>query len=260
VGRTSSLIFVTAVLVSATLSAPSLAAGRTLVAEGSYVVQKADGTEPYDSWKLWKESDESFSAEVVSGSARIAGRLVQTFKFDQQFVPSGYALNLVPVRQGKEVSVSCRVEHQELSCDTEFEGKKSSTSTKVKGPCLVVVDDFPGLDFPWFSVASLRISDTNKHLGTVDEYVLKEKSLGQMSLELDDSRADQFVFAGEEKAEALGKSYTVRKYELDADEVWVVRVLPSGLVASMGVKGVPGSGLELTEYKEYATWAPQGRN
>jgi hypothetical protein len=255
VKRTTRLTLALA-LISVPFAIPSLSAERTLVAEGSYAIGKAGSVRPYDSWKLWKESDGSFSAEVDAGSAAgIAGRLVQTFKFDQQFLPSGYALSIARVQQGDTISMACHLESTTLTCDTEFEGKKSSTSTKVKGPSLVMVDDFPGLDLAWFSAAGLRIFDVNKHLGTVAVYVLKEKSLGQMSLELD-SKGDQFVFGGDETVQILGKPQTVRRYQFGDDEVWVVDVLSNGLVASMSLKGVPGSGFRLAEYKEYANWAP----
>ena len=265
--RTTGLTLAPALL-SIIFVIPGLAAERTLVAEGSYAGHRSGGTEPYDSWKLWREADGTYMAEVVAGSgARITGQLVQTFKFDRQFLPSGYSLSLARVKEGDKISLSCRRDGGKLSCDTEFKGKTSSTSANVKGPCLVMVDDFTGLDIPWFFAASLRIFDANNRHGKVDGYVLKEKSLGQVLLEADDSDADQMVFTGEERVEVLGKPQTVRRFEFGTSlpaqtneagesEVWVVRVLANGLVASMSMKGLPGSGFELAEYKEYTKSVP----
>jgi hypothetical protein len=243
-------------LACAILSIPTLAVERTLVAEGSYTGQKSNARKPYDAWKLWKESDGSFSAEVVAGpAAGIAGRLVQTFRFDNQFLPSGYSLNLARVREGDTISLSCRLETDRLSCESEFEGKKSSTSTDVKGPCIVMIDDFSGIDLVWLSVAATRIFQANKFRGSVDVYVLKEKSLGQISLEMD-SHPDKFVMAGVEPAAVLGKSRTIRKYEFGGEELWEVKALSNGLIVSMSVKGAPDAGFELAEYNEYSEWAP----
>jgi hypothetical protein len=90
VRRTTGLTLAPALL-SIIFVIPGLAAERTLVAEGSYAGHRSGGTEPYDSWKLWREADGTYMAEVVAGSgARITGQLVQTFKFDRQFLPSGY--------------------------------------------------------------------------------------------------------------------------------------------------------------------------
>jgi len=142
------------ILFCAFVGAPLLAADRTLLAEGEYVQHTKDGTAPYDHWRLWQESDFTFSAEVES--AKLPA-FVQTFYFDSKFLPSGYSLTLTGPKEGDKIGMTCHQKNDTLACETSFEGKTSSTSTKVSGPCLVMVDEAPALDFVWAFAAMLRM-------------------------------------------------------------------------------------------------------
>ena len=159
---------------------------------------------------------------------------------------------------------------------SSFEGKTSSTSTKVSGPCFVMVDEAPGLDFLWVFAAMLRMPSAGTP-NPICGYLLKEETLG-ISLK-SNSSSERIVLAGEQTAEILGKHQTVRTYEvgnndpvtwgeirgkdptvrkhvIGHNEIWTIKVLPSGIVVSMSIKDAPNGGFELAEYKEYRQWAP----
>jgi len=108
-------------------------------------------------------------------------------------------------------------------------------------------------------------------------YVLKEEKLGAISLK-SNSSPERIVLAGEQTSEILGKYQTVRTYEVGNsdpvtwgeirgkdptvhkhvvghNDIWIIKVLPSGIVVSMSVKDSSNGGLELSEYKEYRQWA-----
>lgn len=232
-----------------------------------------DGTIPYDHWKLWQESDSTFSAEVESAKLPT---FAQTFYFDSKFLPSGYSLTVTRPKQGDKIGMTCHQKNDTLSCESLFEGKTSSTSTKVSGPCLVMVDEAPGLDFLWASTAMLRMPSAGTP-NPICGYVLKEEALGAISLK-SNSSSERIVLAGEQTTEILGKHQTVRTYEVTNNDpiiweeirgkdptvhqhvvghndIWVVKVLPNGIIVSMSVKDSSNGGLELAEYKEYRQWA-----
>jgi len=262
------------ILFCALVDAPLLAADRTLLAEGEYVQRTKDGTVPYDHWRLWRESDSTFSAEVES--AKLPA-FAQTFYFDSKFLPSGYSLTIARPKEGDKIGMTCHEKNDTLSCESWFEGKTSSTSTKVSGPCLVMVDEAPGLDFLWAFAAILRMPSA----GTQDPicaYVLKEETLGAISLK-SNSSSERIVLAGEQNVEILGKHHPVRTYEVGNNgpviwgeirgndptvhkhvvghnDIWVIKVLSSGIVVSMSAKDASNGGFELAEYKEYRQWAP----
>lgn len=265
--------FVFLILFCASVDVPLLAADRTLLAEGEYVQRTKDGTVPYDHWRLWQESDSTFSAEVES--ARLPA-FAQTFYFDSKFLPSGYSLTVTRPKEGDKIGMNCHQKDETLSCESSFEGRKSSTSTKVSGPCLVMLDEAPGLDFLWTFAAMLRMPSAGTP-SPICGYVLKEETLGAISLK-SNSSSQRIVLAGEQTAEILGKRQTVRTYEVGNNDpvtwgeirgkdstdhklvvghndIWIIKVLPSGIVVSLSVKDSSNGGLELAEYKEYRQWA-----
>jgi hypothetical protein len=158
-----------------------------------------------------------------------------------------------------------------------FEGKTSSTSTKVSGPCLVTVDEAPDLDFLWAFAALLTMPSAGTP-NPICGYVLKEEKLGAISLKSNFS-SERIVLAGEQNVEILGKHRPVRRYEVGDNDpviwgeirandptvhkhvvghnvIWVIKVLSSGIVVSMSAKDASNGGFELAEYKEYRQWAP----
>jgi hypothetical protein len=230
-----------------------VAQDRTLVAEGGYVMHTTEGPKRYDDWKLWQEPDGEFSAEVVaSAEANPQGpTLTQIFRFDQQFLPTGYSLTAVSRGGADRMSVNCRSDSNGLSCSTQFRGKVLSAFTKTRGPSLVLLDDFPALDLPWFHTAFFRIAQLNKQSSSVDVYVLKEKTAEEFILRLD-SPPSKFRASGEEITETLGGTQIVRSYEIDPNnEPQIINVASNGLVLSMGFKGAKHSLFELAGYKQY---------
>jgi hypothetical protein len=262
------------ILFCALVDAPLLAANRTLVAEGEYVQRTKDGTVPYDHWRLWQESDSTFSAEVES--AKLPA-FAQTFYFDSKFLPSGYSLTVTRQKESDKIGMTCHQKNDTLSCESSFEGKTSSTSTRVSGPCLVTVDEAPGLDFLWAFAAILRMPSAGTP-NPICGYVLKEETLGAISLK-SNSSSERIVLASEQTAEILGKHRTVRTYEVGNNDlvtwgeirgknptvhkhvvghndIWIIKVLHSGIVVSMSIKDASDGGFELAEYREYRQWAP----
>ncbi len=136
----------------------------------------------------------------------------QTFYFDSKFLPSGYSLTLTRPKEGDKIGMTCHQKSDTLSCESSFEGKTSSTSTRVSGPCLVTVDEAPGLDFLWAFAAMLRMPSAGAP-NPICGYVLKEETLGAISL-TSNSSSERIVLAGEQTAEILGKRQTVRTYEV----------------------------------------------
>ena len=98
-------------------------ADRTLLAEGDYVIQTKYGSKPQSHWKLCRLSNSEY--EVVDGSTKDASA-VQIFRFDADFLPTGYTKKFgPPPRQVPDArailgwTVSCEYMERELRCETE---------------------------------------------------------------------------------------------------------------------------------------------
>jgi hypothetical protein len=103
---------------------------RTLIAEGDYVAQSESGSGPIAHWKL---------TELTSGGYEVTESFVnnpyvtQIFRFDAQFLPIGYSMSINPVpgpytRPRPDLhstSFSCVYKADEVTCDAEYEGRKS---------------------------------------------------------------------------------------------------------------------------------------
>jgi hypothetical protein len=220
-------------------------------------MQTSEGSKRYDDWKLWQEQDGEFSAEVVaSPEAYPQGpTLTQIFRFDQEFLPIGYSLIAAHSGTADRMSLTCRSDLKSLTCRTEFKGKVSSAVTKTQGASLVVLDDFVGLDQPWFLTAFFRIAQQNRQSSSVDVYVLKEKAAEELVLELD-SPPTEFKASDEKTTEAPSKTQFARSYEIGPkDEPQIVKVASNGLVVNTGFKGAKHLLFELVGYKQYKQWA-----
>jgi hypothetical protein len=232
---------------------------RTLVAEGDYIWTKT-GDKPLSHWQLWHLSDGNY--EVVDTSTKNASS-VQIFRFDPQFLPIGYTKKVGPITkpQGSSVRVipgwtlSCQYEGRELICDaTSSEGHKSTTSIAAKPP-YVVMGEFYDLNFAWFMTGVIRLASRNGAKdGVVNVYALTNGDRAD-DISLEPDSPIKIVFTGDETAQVMGKTQVVKKYELELNDLSVLRVTSQGLVVSVS-NGSDQVEFAMTGYKEYEPWGP----
>jgi hypothetical protein len=234
---------------------------RTLVAEGDYVVSMKDGFKPIDHWKLWHERDGEFSVEAAGAlppHADAAAMLVQTFKFNRQFLPVGYSL-VAATGESEKIQLSCRYrsEKQMLSCDTQYEGKELSASAKARGPCVVIMSEFPGLDIPWFYASLLRIAEATKsvNVAEVEVFVVDENESGNITVKPDLHPA-RFTFSHKETVTIDGKSWELSVWAHDeaGQDPTTIKIRDDGVVVSVGRSG--RTLMELKNYIERQPWRP----
>jgi hypothetical protein len=234
----------------------SSAKDRTLVAEGDYSARTKTGDKPLSHWQLWHLSNGGY--EVVDTSIKNASS-VQIFRFDSQFLPTGYSKRLGGISKAQAsgvATISCQYESRRLSCDAESsEGLKSTTSIAADAP-YVVTGEFYDLDLAWFMTGVVRSASRNgTEDGVVNVYALTDGAkAGDIALEADSPI--KIVFTGQETAQVMGKTQVVRKYEWESDDVPVLRVVSQGLVVSLTKESDPEVGFAMSGYKEYEPWGP----
>lgn len=237
----------------------AIATDRTLVAEGDCVAQTKDGSKPLTHWKLWRLENGEY--EVVDTSTKNAAS-VQIFRFDAQFLPIGYTIKSgpisdVPIKNFPKIpgwTISCQYKSTELNCEAESSGGRTSKASIPAKPPYVFIGECYDLDFAWFMTGVVALaSRNNASKGIVNVYALMDGSkLGEIGLKPDSPI--KIVFAGEETAQAMGKTQIVRKYEWGSNDIPVLRVTAQGLVASLSGKSNPAIVFEMSNYREYEPW------
>lgn len=248
-------------------SRPAIAADRTLAAEGDYVAER-DRNKPLAHWKLWHLRNGEYDVvETLAGPSRI----VSVFHFDAQFLPSGFSLTIdtrpmisTVQRRKPPVTVhptiiSCRYSIQDLSCETDNNGKKSATSIPAKPPYVFVPGEFYALDHTWLMTGIVRLTEHNhSEDNAVNVYVMLDNKIHA-------GRPIQLTYAGKETARVMGKAQPVTEYEVwmgsepgawVLSELSVLQVTSQGLVTSVRGKSNPGLGFAISNYKEYESWLP----
>jgi hypothetical protein len=235
------------------------AADSSLVAEGDFVAQKSDGIKPLAHWKLWRLKRGEY--EVVESSAATNAPITQIFRFDAQLLPIGYVLDMGQNSRNPgftPMSVACKYETQELRCDTEYKGTKSTASVPAKQPYVFLPGEFYGLDFAWFLTEVVQLADRSKAKESmVNVYVMTDSETKRDEIALKLDSPVNIVFTREESVQVMGKTQTVRRYEVRGlGELSVLKVTSRGLVVSAGTESNPGIGFGMANYKEYEPWGP----
>jgi hypothetical protein len=249
-------------------SCPTIAADRTLAAEGDYVALSKPN-KPLAHWKLWHLRTGDY--EVVEALAGPSRNIVQVFHFDAQFWPSGFSLTIdtrhplaTSERQKLPFEVyptiiSCRYIVEDLSCETESNGKKSAISISAKLPYVFVPGEFHALDQTWLATGIIRLTEqSHSEDNAVNVYTMLDNKLRV-------GQAIQLTYAGKRTANVMGKSQPMTEYEVwtgSKPGEWVLskfsvlQVTSQGLVASIRGKSEPGFGYAISNYKEYESWPP----
>jgi hypothetical protein len=250
----------------AVLCLTDLAAGElgTIVAEGDYVARGKDGIKPLAHWKIWRLRNGGY--EIREAPANDAA-VLQIFQFNAHFMPNGYTLKTGRFARGtgspRPMSVSCKYRTKELFCSLDYGGHKSTALARPRGPYVFVPGEFYSLDFCWLWTEVVRQSLSDHR--EVETYVMtdKEGHPNEIALKLDRPKTDDkeagvgMVSAGEETANALGESQTLKRYKVGGPaELSVLRVNKKGVVVSMGSETNPEIGFALDNYKEYQPWGP----
>jgi hypothetical protein len=249
------------------LSRPTSAADRTLAAEGDYVAQ-SDLHKPLAHWKVWHLRAGGY--EVVETLAGPSRNIVQVFRFDSQFLPSGFSLTIdtrptIPNTAQKPpfeifpTIISCRYDVEDLSCESESNGKKSHISIPAKLPYVFVPGEFYALDQTWFATGIVRLTEQNRSEdNTINVYTMLENKLHA-------GKPIQLTYAGKRTANVMGKPQPVTEYKVwtgSKPGEWVLstlsvlQVTSQGLVASIRRESEPGLGYAIGNYKEYESWLP----
>jgi len=203
--------------------------------------------------------------EALAGPSHI----VQAFYFDAQFLPSGFSLTIdtrptIPATERGTLPfavyptiISCRYSTQDLSCETEDNGKKSAISIPAKQPYVLVPGEFYALDHTWLMTAIVRLTQHNhSEDNAVNVYIMLDNKIHP-------GQPIQLTYAGTETANVMGKSQPMTEYEVwtgSEPGAWVLtklsvlRVTSQGLVTSVSGKSDPG--FAMSNYKEYESWLP----
>lgn len=263
------------------LSRPANAADRTLAAEGDYVAQ-SNPHKPLAHWKVWHLRNGDY--EIVEALAVPSQNIVQVFRFDAQFLPVGFSLTIdtrhtTPTTQRRKLPfevyptiISCTYGIQDLSCETDDNGKKSATAIPAKQPYVFVPGEFYALDNLWLMTEIVR---SNEHIHSEDNAVdvyttgLDNKIHVGQPIQLDNKvhagHPIQLTYAGKRTANVMGKSQPVTEYEVwtgNRPGEWVLaklsvlQVTSQGLVVSIRGKSDPAFGYAISNYKEYESWLP----
>jgi hypothetical protein len=249
------------------LSRPANGADRTLAAEGDYV--QSDRHKPLAHWKVWHLRNGDY--EVVETLAVPSQNIVQVFHFDAQFLPIGFSLTIdtrptIPTTERRKLPfevyptiISCRYSIQDLSCETDDNGKKSATSIPAKQPYVFVPGEFYALDHLWLMTGIVRLTEhIHSEDNAVNVYMMLDNKIHA-------GEPIQLTYAGKQTANVMGKSQPVTEYEVWTgskpgewvlSKLSVLQVTSKGLVASIREKSDPGFGYAISNYKEYESWLP----
>jgi hypothetical protein len=247
------------------LSGPIRAADRTLAAEGDYVAQ-SNLHKPLAHWKVWHLRTGGY--EVIETLAGPNQNIVQVFDFDAQFLPNGFSLTIdtrpkIPVAAQKPpfavypTIISCRYNVEDLSCESESNGKKSAVSIPAKPPYVFVPGEFYALDQTWLLTAVVRLTEQKRSEDTaINVYIMLDNNLHV-------GEPIQLTSAGKRTTDVMGKSQPVTEYKVWTETKpgeWVLsplsvlQVTAQGLVVS--IRSESESGYAISNYKEYEPWLP----
>ncbi len=228
---------------------------RALLAEGDYIALTKSGSKPLSYWKLWHLNSAEF--EVIDSGVRNASA-IQTFRFDSQFVPSGFSIKAGDwaspdsglARALPRYEISCAYKVKELTCETRSGDGPKSTKTVLAVSPYVVVGEFYDLDFAWFLTGVVHAASSGKtRNGLVNVYAITDGKTGGIGLEPD--KPIQVISNGDGEAMALGQMQTIRKYKWDSMNM---AATPQGLVVRLGMAPDPELGFAIDNYKEYEPW------
>lgn len=241
-------------------SQAQVATDRVLAAEGDCIARIKTGDKPLSHWQLWHLRNGNY--EVVDTSAKNAS-FVQIFRFDSQFLPTGYTKRFGPVsvpqipnlRTIPGHTLSCEYRRAELVCDDESsEGHKSTASIAAKFP-YVFIGEFYDLDFVWFMTGIVRLaSRKGAKDGVVNVYAVTNGAK-PADIGLKPDQPIKIVSTGEETTQVMDKKQVVKKYEWGSKDPSMLRVTTQGLVVSLS----RASGqlvYAMSGYKEYEPWGP----
>jgi hypothetical protein len=238
-----------------------VAADRALAAEGDYTAQTKTGDKPLAHWQLWHLSNGDY--EVVETNVKNPSS-VQIFRFDSQFLPTGYTKKFGPISKPEipnfptipGSTISCQYGDIELTCDAESsDGHKSTTSVAAKPP-YVFIGEFYDLDFAWFLTGVVRLASRNgAREGVVNVYAMT-KGAKAADIGLKSDTPMKIVFTGEETVQVMGKTQVVKKYGGGPRQQQILLVTSQGLVARVVDSSTAGFAFAMSNYKEYEPWGP----
>ena len=245
----------------ATFGKTAFTVDRALIAEGDYAFQKTDETKVVAHWKLWQTDSGAY--EVVESSTR-SPEITQIFRFDAQFMPSGYALTLGPL-SGAELdrnpaaktfyhpmSVSWDYLPQKLTCKTEYDGQSSVSAIDTNAPYVFLPGEFYSLDFTWFLTGVVHLIDhQSTRNSAVNVYVMADNGSNH-SITFKADKPIKMNFTGEETAVLMGKTQEVRRYVQSGNAALsLIKVTAKGLVGLISEKDRPTTGIIIANYIEY---------
>lgn len=253
-----------ALLFVVTFSVTAFTVDRALIAEGDYAFQKVNETKVIAHWKLWQLDDGEY--EVIESSTKTPEN-TQIFRFDAQFMPSGYALTLGPLSKAQldrspaaktfyhPMSISCDYQPQKLTCKTEYDGHSSVSAIDAKAPYVFLPGEFYSLDFTWFLTGVVHlIENQGTRDSFVNVYVLTDNEANHNSIAFKADKPIRLTFTGDETALLMGKTQEVRKYEWEKTELSVSRVSSKGLVGLISGRESSTTGFAMSNYIEYVPW------
>jgi TonB family protein len=236
---------------------------RTLIAEGDYAAHRKEGDKVLAHWKFWHLRNGEY--EAIESTTRNA-LITQTFRFDAEFMPIGFALKFDPLPAAlnqhpnvpadfQSISISCEYKLQELSCGTEYNGHNSVSSIPAKSPYVFFPGEFYPVDFIWLLTGVVNLVERNAKENTVNVYTIGDNQRKEDEIPLIADIPIKLSFTGTETASIMAKPQQVRKYEVSGStELSVLTVTSKGLVAVMSGKSDPTSGIGISNYVEYEPW------
>jgi TonB family protein len=235
---------------------------RTLIAEGDYAGHRKEGDKILAHWKFWHLHNGEY--EAIESTTRNA-LITQTFRFDAEFMPIGFALKFDPLPAASNqhpsvpadfhsMSISCEYKPDELSCGTEYNGQNSISSIPAKSPYIFFPGEFYPVDFTWFLTGVVHLVERNAK-DTVNLYTIGDEQTKEDEIPLIPDTPIKLWFTGTETASMMAKPQQVRKYEVSGStELSVLTVNSQGLVALMSGKSNPTVGIGISNYVEHEPW------
>ena len=220
---------------------------RTLLAEGDSVATTKSGSKPISHWKLWQLNNGEY--EVIDTGVRNPS-VVQTFRFDSQFMPVGFSMKRAPLDlQDSRVpklpgsAISFEYGPKQLTCETiSGDGTKSTKTVPAVSP-YVAIGEFYDLDFLWYMTGVVHLASSGKDNGLVHVYAMTEEKLREIELKPD--RPLRISFDGDGTDLALGRTQRVKKYKSETS---------GGLIGTDQGLIVRVNMYAIDNYKEYEPW------
>jgi hypothetical protein len=226
---------------------------RILLAEGDSVAATKSGAKPLSHWKLWRLNNGEY--EVVDTGVRNAS-VVQTFRFDSQFMPIGYSMkhasldlqgSRIPKSPGGEISFEYKP--KELTCETISGDGTKSTKTVPAIPPYVAVGEFYDLDFIWYMTGVVHLASSGNSDGLVHVYAMtgEKREIG-----LKPDRPFRISRDGDGTELVLGQMQRIKNYKSENGRTLIGT--DRGLIVRISVTSSPGFGYAIENYKEYGPW------